>query len=41
MSLGLRCRLTQFTKMVKVLIHERRVTLSLNPIYKNGEGIDC
>jgi hypothetical protein len=32
---------TQPTKMVKVLIHERWVALSLNPTYENGEGIDC
>ncbi|MEY3401234.1 MAG: hypothetical protein RLZZ86_849 [Cyanobacteriota bacterium] len=32
---------TQPTKMVKVLIHERWVVLSLNPTYENGEGIDC
>jgi hypothetical protein len=40
MSLGLCCRLTQPTKMVKILIHERWVALSLNPTYKNGEDID-
>jgi hypothetical protein len=40
MSLGLCCRLTQPTKMVKILIHEPWVALSLNPTYKNGEDID-
>jgi len=40
-SVGFRCRLTQPTKMVKVLIHERWVALSLNPTYENGQGIDC